>query len=194
MLSSLSGSMVNPKESKIVEPNPSATIFAKSNELEKLSPPFVRLALVKPEVKQEVKSEVSSADEEKTVQTQEAPKPKPLSVTPQKKEAKGNKRTFVVTAYTANVESTGKRKGSATYGQTASGKMVQANHTVSCPKSLPFETKLYIPSLNNTYTCEDRGGAIVEGHLDIYIPELQDAQDFGRQKLEVIIIPKGSEM
>ena len=35
--------------------------------------------------------------------------------------------------------------------------------------------------------CTDRGSAITEGRLDVYMPELEDAIEFGRQTLEVQI-------
>jgi 3D (Asp-Asp-Asp) domain-containing protein len=174
---------VKPKESKTVEPNRFYASFAKA----KLQQPLLKLSY------QETKKEVPTANE--TVQPiSEEPVIVPLVKTEEiKQKPKMQEKTFEVTAYTANVESTGKRKGNPEYGKTASGKMIEENHTVSCPKSMPFGTKLYIPSLNNTYTCEDRGSAITDGHLDIYMKELGDALDFGRQKLQVFIVTQ-SEM
>ena len=103
-----------------------------------------------------------------------------------------NEVIFEVTAYTADVESTQKRKGHPAYGITASGKRVQENHTVSCPKSLAYGTEIVIPSLSQTYVCEDRGSAITEGHLDIYMKNKSDAMNFGRQQLKIVI--KGSSI
>ncbi|MFC7393916.1 3D domain-containing protein [Scopulibacillus cellulosilyticus] len=102
-------------------------------------------------------------------------------------EPAGKSETFTVTAYTSGNESTGKNPGDSGYGVTASGSHVQQGTTVACPKSIPFGTKIYIPSLHHTYTCQDRGGAIKEGRLDIYMNNLKDAQDFGKKQLKVII-------
>lgn len=99
-------------------------------------------------------------------------------------------QTFEVTAYTAGYESTGKRPGDPLYGVTASGAKVKENHTIACPPSMEFGTAIYIPFFDNTFYCEDRGGAIVEGHLDVYMPNLQDALNFGRRKLEVLVLDK----
>jgi 3D (Asp-Asp-Asp) domain-containing protein len=96
--------------------------------------------------------------------------------------------TFEITSYTSGYESTGKRPSHPQYGVTASGKKVKEHYTAACPKSMPFGTKLYIPYFDNVFTCEDRGGAITEGHIDIYTKSLKKAQDFGRQQLEVRII------
>ena len=95
--------------------------------------------------------------------------------------------TFEVTAYTAGEESTGKSPSEADYGVTASGRPVRAHHTVACPPGLAFGTRLEIEGIG-VRVCEDRGGRITEGHIDIYIPELKKALDFGRQRLNVRII------
>lgn len=96
--------------------------------------------------------------------------------------------TFNVSSYTSGYESTGKRPRHPEYNVTASGEKVKENYTIACPKSMEFGTKIYIPYFDNTFTCTDRGGLITEGHLDVYMKKLKDAQDFGRQQLEVKII------
>ncbi|SET17519.1 3D (Asp-Asp-Asp) domain-containing protein [Salinibacillus kushneri] len=95
-------------------------------------------------------------------------------------------KTFRVTAYTAGYESTGKHPGDPGYGVTASGTKVEEGRTVSCPASMDFGTKVYIPALDNTFTCEDRGGAITEGRLDVYKNDLEDALEFGVKELKVL--------
>ena len=102
-----------------------------------------------------------------------------------------NAKTYVyeVTAYTAGVESTGKRKGDKDYGVTASGSIVAQGKSLACPKSIPFGTKVEIEGYG-VYICEDRGAHIVNGRLDIYMNDLGKAQQFGRQKLHVKIYSK----
>jgi 3D (Asp-Asp-Asp) domain-containing protein len=95
--------------------------------------------------------------------------------------------TFEVTAYTAGPESTGKRPGDEGYGITARGEHVQSNYTLACPPSMAFGTRLEIEGVGER-VCTDRGGAIKEGRLDIYIPKLKDALAFGRQQLKVQIM------
>jgi 3D (Asp-Asp-Asp) domain-containing protein len=101
-------------------------------------------------------------------------------------------RDFNVTAYTAHQESTGKEPGDKAYGITASGKPVRSGVTIACPPSIPFGTRLEIESVG-VRVCEDRGGRITEGHLDIYIPQLKEAQAFGRKTLKVRKIREESE-
>lgn len=94
---------------------------------------------------------------------------------------------FTVTAYTAGKESTGKEPGDPGYGVTASGTVVQEGTTMACPPNLPFGTEVHIAEMDETYVCEDRGSAITNGHLDIYMRDLDDALDFGVQDLQVQI-------
>ena len=94
---------------------------------------------------------------------------------------------YEVTAYTSGYESTQKRPGEVGYGITASGAPVKANHTLACPPDLAFGTRLDIEGIG-VRTCEDRGGAITSGHIDVYIPSLREAQDFGRKRLKVRIL------
>lgn len=97
---------------------------------------------------------------------------------------------YEVTAYTLREQETNKGPDHPEYGITASGTKVKENHTIACPKSMPFGTKIYIPYFDHTFVCEDRGGAITEGKLDVYMPGLQDALEFGRRELEVLVLDK----
>lgn len=94
---------------------------------------------------------------------------------------------YEVTAYTSNAESTGKSPGDPAYGITASGKPVVDGLTAACAPSLPFGTRVDIEGVGER-VCTDRGGAITEGKLDIYMTEVSDARAFGRRSLEVRII------
>ncbi|WP_082341151.1 3D domain-containing protein [Sporosarcina globispora] len=98
-----------------------------------------------------------------------------------------SKQYFEVTAYTAGYESTQKRKGDKGYGITASGTTVSEGRTVACPKSIPFGTKVNIEGVG-LRICEDRGSAITNGHLDVYMGSLSQAQKFGRKVLSVEIL------
>jgi len=112
-------------------------------------------------------------------------------------EVLGEERIFNMTAYTAGPESTGKRPGDKGYGITRTGTHVKEGRTIACPESMvldergvPLEdpVQIYIPYFDNTFTCEDTGSAITEGHLDIYMEDLQRALEFGRRDLEAIIL------
>jgi 3D (Asp-Asp-Asp) domain-containing protein len=89
-------------------------------------------------------------------------------------------RTYEVTAYTSGYESTQKHAGDEGYGITASGTKASEGRTVACPQSITFGTRLNIEGIG-VRICEDRGGAITEGHLDVYFNSVADAQSFGRQ-------------
>jgi 3D (Asp-Asp-Asp) domain-containing protein len=108
-----------------------------------------------------------------------------------KKELKRRKEVkktyFEVTAYTAGYESTQKSKGDIGYGITSSGTKVKEGRTIACPPSLKFGTKLNIDKIG-IRVCEDRGGAIKSGHLDLYMDSVSEALKFGRKKLSVEIL------
>lgn len=86
------------------------------------------------------------------------------------------KMTLNCTAYTA------------TGNATASGVMPQANHTIAAWSGLPFGTKVYIPALDTTFTVEDRGGAVTQGIIDIYMDSYEECIQFGRQNLEAYVV------
>ena len=96
---------------------------------------------------------------------------------------------YTVTAYTAGVESTGKRKGDKGYGKTASGAYVQEGVTIACPKNFKFGTKIEIEGVG-VRVCQDTGSAIGSGKLDLYMENLGNAQQFGRKNLQVKIYHK----
>ncbi|WP_242833537.1 3D domain-containing protein [Desulfosporosinus youngiae] len=85
-----------------------------------------------------------------------------------------------VTAYTKN------DRGMNGRGVTASGEPVQEGRTIAAPESIPFGTQIHIPGLGN-YTVTDRGGAITEDKLDLYMESREDALQFGAQEFEVLI-------
>lgn len=101
-----------------------------------------------------------------------------------------DKKYFEVTYYTAGYESTQKKKGDPAYGITASGTYVKEGRTAACPKPMKFGTKLYVEGLGYRI-CEDRGGAIKTGKLDIYVDDLNKARELGRQRLLVTILSEG---
>lgn len=100
---------------------------------------------------------------------------------------------YEVTAYTSGRESTGKTPSHPAYGITASGVKVEEGVTIACPKTMDFGTEVYIPYFDNTFECQDRGGAITEGKLDVYIEDLDAALKFGRRKLDVQILSSDKE-
>lgn len=103
-----------------------------------------------------------------------------------------------VTAYTAGYESTGKRPGDPGYGLTYSGTRAQQWRTVAAGRNIPIGTRVFIPELaekpnGGIFIVEDRGGAISNAHLDIYMDSLWEARQWGRRHLEVLLwLPQAS--
>jgi 3D (Asp-Asp-Asp) domain-containing protein len=98
--------------------------------------------------------------------------------------SKMSKGSFVVnaSAYTAAADECGKSDGI-----TASGKMVQANHTLACPRQYALGTKIAIDGMG-TFVCDDRGGAIKGNHFDIYMQTKKEAFAFGRRNLVAMVV------
>ncbi|HBU90239.1 MAG TPA: hypothetical protein DEB53_03370 [Bacillus pumilus] len=126
--------------------------------------------------------------EVKALKKAAAKKPSP-NVFKRKKATAKLAQTYEVTAYTNGAESTGKSAGHPDYGVTASGARTKTGHTIACPPSMAFGTRLNIEGIG-VRTCEDRGGAITEGHIDLYVAGVSEAQAFGRQRLKAEIITK----
>jgi 3D (Asp-Asp-Asp) domain-containing protein len=99
-------------------------------------------------------------------------------------------KIYSVSAYTNGYESTQKHKGEEGYGIQANGKRTVEGSSIACPKSMKFGTEVKIKELDNTYVCSDRGSAITEGKLDIFMEDLKRAEKFGRKNLHVQIIKK----
>ncbi len=88
---------------------------------------------------------------------------------------------YKVTAYCACASCCGK-----TNGITASGTRATANRTVAAPRTFAFGTQMVING--QTYTVEDRGGAITGNRIDIYMNSHAEALAWGVRYLNVDIV------
>lgn len=96
-------------------------------------------------------------------------------------------------AYTAST--CGKSPTSKGYGKTASGAKATSWYTVAAGKSYPIGTVIYIPSMKNKpnggwFVVQDRGGAISNNKLDIYMDTYNECIKFGRKNIECYIYVK----
>lgn len=79
-----------------------------------------------------------------------------------------------------------------TNGITSSGARAQEWHTVAAGRGYPIGTVIYIPALADKpnggwFVVEDRGGAISNNRIDIYMGSHSSAIVFGRKNLECYI-------
>ncbi len=79
------------------------------------------------------------------------------------------------------------------FGITASGNRVSEWFTVASGPELAFGTRIYIPHFKDEensgmFVVEDRGGAIKENCIDVYMPDRQEAIKFGRKWMDVYVI------
>ena len=90
-------------------------------------------------------------------------------------------------AYCSCAKCTGK-----TNGITSSGALAKEWYTVAAGSSYPIGTVIYIPALSDKpnggwFVVEDRGGAISNNKIDIYMNSHQSAIVFGRKTLECYV-------
>ena len=96
-------------------------------------------------------------------------------------------RTLNTSAYCSCAKCCGK-----TNGITASGAKASAWYTVAAGKGYKIGTVIYIPALANKpnggwFVVQDRGGAISNSKLDIYMGSHSSALQYGRRSLEAYI-------
>ncbi len=100
------------------------------------------------------------------------------------------KKTLNASAYTAST--CGKSPSSPSYGITANGSKATAWYTVAAGKGYKMGTVIYIPYFKNKpnggwFVVQDRGGAISNNKLDIYMSTYNECVKFGRRNLECYI-------
>lgn len=93
----------------------------------------------------------------------------------------GQSGIYKVTAYCACSKCCG-----WSTGITASGAMATANHTIAAPRTFSFGTKVIING--QTYTVEDRGGAIQGNRIDVYMNSHSEALAWGVRYLYVEVL------
>ena len=94
-------------------------------------------------------------------------------------------RTLNASAYTA-IEG---------HEKTASGALAKAWYTVAAGSAYPIGTVIYIPYFANKpnggwFVVQDRGGAIKNNKLDVYMDTYRECEIFGRRNLECYIYVK----
>ena len=99
-------------------------------------------------------------------------------------------KTLNTSAYTAST--CGKKPTDKGYGITASGKRATCWYTVAAGKGYPMGTIIYIPYFKNKpnggwFVVQDRGGAITNNKLDVYMNTYNECMKFGRRNLECYI-------
>jgi 3D (Asp-Asp-Asp) domain-containing protein len=98
--------------------------------------------------------------------------------------------TLNASAYTAST--CGKAPGSSGYGITASGARATGWYTVAAGSGYKLGTVIYIPYFANKpnggwFVVQDRGGAISNNKLDVYMNTYNECIQFGRRNLECYI-------
>ncbi len=98
--------------------------------------------------------------------------------------------TLNVSAYTAST--CGKAPSDPNYERTASGAIASSWYTVAAGPGIPMGTIIYVPYFASQpnggwFVVEDRGGAITNNKLDVYMDTVSECYSFGRRNLECYI-------
>ena len=98
--------------------------------------------------------------------------------------------TMNVSAYTAST--CRKNPSDPGYGITSCGAPATAWRTIAAGKSYPIGTVIYIPYFASQpnggwFVVQDRGGAISNTRLDVYMNTYQECIQFGRRNLECYV-------
>lgn len=149
---------------KLEEKN--SLIDSQKSEIKQLSMDLTRLKEVK---RSELQAHLKSLEEKKkksaTLASSNKALPKPVALSRSKGSVSGD---WVITFYSLDYASTGKKPGDKGFGITASGAKVKDGRTAACPPSLKSGTRLHIEGLG-TRVCEDTGSAIKGKKIDIYV-------------------------
>lgn len=99
-------------------------------------------------------------------------------------------KTMNVSAYTAST--CGKSPSAPDYGITSSGAKASAWYTVAAGSGYKIGTIIYIPYFENSpnqgwFVVQDRGGAISNSKLDIYMDTYNECINFGRRNLNCYV-------
>lgn len=99
-------------------------------------------------------------------------------------------KTMNASAYTAS--ECGKSIDSPGYGRTASGEKASSWYTIAAGKGYPMGTIMYIPYFKSSpnggwFVVQDRGSAISNNKIDIYMSTYNECVTFGRRNLECYI-------
>ncbi|WP_036687778.1 3D domain-containing protein [Paenibacillus tyrfis] len=100
--------------------------------------------------------------------------------------------TSTLTAYTAGVESTGKKPSHPDYGITYSGSKAEEGRTVAVdPSVIPMGSTVFIDGIG-VRKAEDIGSAIRGTRIDLFMDDVQQARDFGVKKNVKVYVLEGT--
>jgi 3D (Asp-Asp-Asp) domain-containing protein len=98
-----------------------------------------------------------------------------------------------LTAYTAGMESTGKRPSDPAYGVTYSGSSALEGRTIAVdPGVIPIGANVFIDGIG-VRTAEDIGSAIRGARIDVFMNDLGEAKQFGVKKNVLVYVLSKSE-
>ncbi|WP_025853042.1 3D domain-containing protein [Paenibacillus ehimensis] len=99
--------------------------------------------------------------------------------------------TSTLTAYTAGVESTGKKPSHPEYGITYSGSKAEEGRTIAVdPTVIPMGSTVFIDGIG-IRKAEDIGSAIRGSRIDLFMDDVKQAREFGVKKNVKVYVLEG---
>ncbi|MCP3775956.1 3D domain-containing protein [Paenibacillus sp. MZ04-78.2] len=100
--------------------------------------------------------------------------------------------TSTLTAYTAGVESTGKKPSHPDYGITYSGSKAEEGRTIAVdPSVIPMGSTVFIDGIG-VRKAEDIGSAIRGTRIDLFMDDVKQARHFGVKKNVKVYVLEGT--
>ncbi len=100
--------------------------------------------------------------------------------------------TSTLTAYTAGVESTGKKPSHPEYGITYSGSKAEEGRTIAVdPSVIPMGSTVFIDGIG-IRKAEDIGSAIRGSRIDLFMDDVKQAREFGVKKNVKVYVLEGT--
>ena len=93
-------------------------------------------------------------------------------------------KIVIATAYEGSSISCGRW---AKHHRTATGRIPRRGIVAVDPRVIPLHTRLYVEGYGYAQA-EDTGGAIKGNRIDVFIPSLREARQWGRKRVRIIII------
>lgn len=104
----------------------------------------------------------------------------------------GQVLTSTLTAYTAGVESTGKKPSHPEYGITYSGSKAEEGRTIAVdPSVIPMGSTVFIDGIG-VRKAEDIGSAIRGTRIDLFMDDVKQARNFGVKKNVKVYVLEGT--
>jgi 3D (Asp-Asp-Asp) domain-containing protein len=171
-----------PAENKETKKNEQITVIAKSEDQNNADKEYQDKTVSESTVTEKQNNDVTQIqDNAGSIDQSEAAAP--ASAETETAEPEGKEITVTATAYTADCEGcSGITKTGVNLEENPDAKVIAVD-----PAVIPLGSKVHVEGYGYA-TAEDIGGGIDGNEIDVYVPDENDAMDWGRKQVKVTII------